>query len=130
MDKLPLKFDHTGEITPDLSATEKFYTEILGFTAGPVVESQDGEQKMQLFTRDEVKLEFIQPKRELTPSEIGLKHLAFTCPDIDAAFDLIVKQGGYKSWMKEPLIYENRKLFFFYGPGRALFEVMESPQES
>ncbi len=124
MDKFRLKLDHIGLITSDLTQVADFYENILGFKSEPVIEPEDRPQKMQYFQKDGYVLEFIQPFRELAPQETGMKHIAFTCILLDEAFAEI-KAKGYKMLMEEPLRFEDRRFFFFYGVNSTLIEFME-----
>lgn len=122
--KFNLKLDHVGSITEELEDVAYFYETILGFNTEPAMRFEERKQKMQYFSKDGYTLEFINPERELSADDIGFKHLAFTCNDLDNAF-AEVQSLGLKVLMPEPLRFEDRRFFFFKGPNKALIEFME-----
>jgi len=122
--KYNLKLDHIGSYAKNLDDISNFYEKVLGFEAKPAEKSEELKQEMQYFEKDGYVLEFICPERELEPSQLGFKHLAFTCNELDSVFAEI-KSLGYKTFMEEPLRYLDRRFFFFQAPNGALIEFME-----
>lgn len=93
-----LRIDHVAIICSNLEASRAFYADILGF---PVVSELDRpsrqSRKLDLLVPGGGRLELFSfpetPPRPSYPEACGLRHLAFTVSDIDAAITWLAQHG-------------------------------------
>lgn len=121
---------HIAIICSDYAVTRSFYVGILGF---PVVSEHDRAErqshKLNLRLPDGVELEIFSfphpPSRVTNPEACGLRHLALSVDDLDAAIVHLGAQGI----AVEPVRvdeYTNRRFTFFKDPDGLPIELYES----
>ena len=81
---------HIAIICSDYAVSKKFYTEVLGFRVlGEYYRSERKSYKLDLALGDRYMIELFSfpdpPQRVSRPEARGLRHLAFSVSDIDAA---------------------------------------------
>ena len=81
---------HIAIICSDYAVSKKFYTEVLGFTVlGEYYRAQRKSYKLDLALGDRYMVELFSfpdpPQRVSRPEARGLRHLAFSVIDMDAA---------------------------------------------
>ena len=92
------RFEHWTLVSSDLERTKRFYTEVLGLRviAETYREARDS-WKLDLELPDGTQIELFSfpdpPKRPSYPEACGLRHLAFTVPDMAAAVRLLEMKG-------------------------------------
>lgn len=120
---------HVAVLTNDYLKSKKFYTKILGFRILAEVYREekkswkldlaiDGIYQIELFSFPEFK------ERASFPEAKGLRHLAFSVPNVDDAF-LYLKANKVKV---EPIRvdeYTGKKFVFFYDPNNQPLELYE-----
>lgn len=85
-----LSFAHVALNCRDLAATERFYTELLGFRRARLIEL--GETQLVFLRLGDVRLELFQAEASTDrpdeaadgPAGVGVRHLAFQTDDVDA----------------------------------------------
>jgi glyoxylase I family protein len=85
-----LSFAHVALNCRDLSSTERFYTELLGFERGRVIDL--GATRIVFLRLGDVRLELFQAEPSTDrpdetadgPPGVGVRHLAFQTDDVDA----------------------------------------------
>lgn len=120
---------YVAVLTNDYLKSKKFYTKILGFRILAEVYREDkkswkldlaidGIYQIELFSFPEFK------ERASFPEAKGLRHLAFSLPNVDDAF-LYLKANKVKV---EPIRvdeYTGKKFVFFYDPNNQPLELYE-----
>jgi glyoxylase I family protein len=121
-----LGIDHVGIVTGNIQETAAFYTEHLGFTAGPVEEARDLKLKTLNLLSGRDKLELLEPESK-EGTTFGLRHIAFKCRNIEQVLEEISARN-LTLLHKSPLQYKNLKFFFCKAPDGVLLEFIEETQ--
>lgn len=120
---------HTAIICSDIDKSRHFYTEILGFTVIHEVYRQERDSyKIDLALGDHYVIELFSfpnpPTRPSRPEATGLRHLAFSVEDLDAAI-LHLAQNDV---LCEPVRvdpYTEKRFTFFSDPDDLPLELYE-----
>nr|WP_322624358.1 VOC family protein [uncultured Flavobacterium sp.] len=93
-----VKIHHTAIICGNYEVSKKFYTEVLGLTI--IAENYRPERdsyKLDLALNGDYVIELFSfpdaPTRPTRPEAIGLRHLAFQVPDIEATLQWLDEKG-------------------------------------
>ena len=121
---------HIAIICSSYEASKRFYTEILGFTIlGEYYRAERNSYKLDLALNDTYTLELFSfpapPARASGPEACGLRHLAFSVADIEAAVATLQKNGV----TPEPIRvdeYTGKRFTFFRDPDNLPLELYES----
>ncbi|GAB3804155.1 VOC family protein [Spirosoma humi] len=89
---------HIALICSDYETSKRFYTEILGLTIlGEYFRAERNSYKLDLALNGQYIIELFSfpnpPKRPSRPEALGLRHLAFAVPDLDAAIAHLNENG-------------------------------------
>lgn len=89
---------HIALICADYETSKRFYTEILGLTIlGEYFRAERNSYKLDLALNGQYIIELFSfpdpPKRPSRPEALGLRHLAFAVPDLDAAIAHLTENG-------------------------------------
>lgn len=89
---------HIALICSDYERSKRFYTQILGLTVlGEYFRAERNSYKLDLALNGQYIIELFSfpdpPKRPSRPEALGLRHLAFAVPNLDAAIDHLNKNG-------------------------------------
>jgi catechol 2,3-dioxygenase-like lactoylglutathione lyase family enzyme len=135
----PVEFsiDHTAISVSSLDASMHFYTEILGFTCGRIIDIPDGNGRIALLKKADFTIEMFQftdtrlpPDSERTLindlRKIGVKHIALRVNDIRTAAAYLQEHGV--EFINEPVkgargFYR----FFIKDPDGIPLELTEGP---
>ena len=115
---------HVAMATADLETTIKFYTEIVGLTAGPTPSSSRPLQWM--YAGENPVLHIFQPedeRAEFDSDVYGVAHFALQISDFDQAKAQLEKHGiDYAVNIMES---RNARQLFFDGPDEVRIELIE-----
>ncbi|RFS24007.1 VOC family protein [Chitinophaga silvatica] len=122
---------HIAIICSDYERSKRFYTEVLGFTiVREVYRAERDSWKLDLALNDLYIIELFSfpdpPPRASRPEACGLRHLAFSVKDIDAAILQLTK----KEIVTEPVRIDphtGQKFTFFSDPDGLPLELYEIP---
>lgn len=89
---------HIALICSDYETSKRFYTEILGLSIlGEYFRAERNSYKLDLALNGQYIIELFSfpnpPKRPSRPEALGLRHLAFAVPDLDAAIAHLNENG-------------------------------------
>ncbi|MCM3371965.1 VOC family protein [Bacillus velezensis] len=121
---------HIAIICSDYEKSKAFYTEILGF--GIIKETYRKEResyKLDLALDGEYAIELFSfpdpPERPTRPEAAGLRHLAFTVNDLEAAVRELKEKGvGTEPIRTDPLT--GKRFTFFFDPDKLPLELYEA----
>ena len=121
---------HVAIICSDYERSKRFYTELLGLT--PVRETwraERGSWKLDLAIPGGGQIELFSfpspPVRVSRPEACGLRHLAFTVPDVDIAASALCK-GGIAVEPERLDELTGKKFVFFADPDGLPIELYEA----
>jgi len=120
---------HIAIISSNYELSKRFYTDILGFTViNEVYRAERQSYKLDLALNGHYSIELFSfpnpPKRPSRPESVGLRHLAFAVPDIDAAIAHLNQHGV----VTEPIRIDEhtgRRFTFFADPDDLPLELYE-----
>ena len=120
---------HIALICSDYEASKRFYTDVLGLTVlGEYFRAERKSYKLDLALNGHYILELFSfpnpPKRPSRPEALGLRHLAFAVPDLDAAITHLTEKGV----VTEPIRVDGhtgRRFTFFSDPDDLPLEFYE-----
>lgn len=120
---------HVAIICSDYPASKRFYTEILPFSiVSEVYRAERKSWKLDLQIGDGTQIELFsfpdRPPRPSYPEARGLRHLAFSVPDIDAAVSSLSQNGV----VTEPIRIDpvtGQRFTFFADPDGLPLELYE-----
>ncbi|GAB3010738.1 VOC family protein [Spirosoma pulveris] len=89
---------HIALICSDYETSKRFYTDILGLSiVGEYFRAERNSYKLDLALNGQYIIELFSfpdpPKRPSRPEALGLRHLAFSVPDLDAAIAHLNRNG-------------------------------------
>jgi glyoxylase I family protein len=121
---------HIAIIVSDYETSKQFYTETLGFSVlGEYYRAERNSYKLDLALNGQYVIELFSfpdpPARPSRPEALGLRHLAFAVPDLDAAINHLNQQGV----LTEPVRtdeHTGRRFTFFADPDGLPLELYES----
>ncbi|AJC25764.1 VOC family protein [Bacillus velezensis] len=121
---------HIAIICSDYEKSKAFYTEILGF--GIIKETYRKEResyKLDLALNGVYAIELFSfpdpPERPTRPEAAGLRHLAFTVNDLEAAVRELKEKGvGTEPIRTDPLT--GKRFTFFFDPDKLPLELYEA----
>lgn len=91
------RLDNIGVAVRDLPQAYRFYTEVLGFEASPLVVEEGGFSArlgdMSLYIFTTTGLDHQQRNADLTTNPPGIDHIAFEAEDFEAAQAELVNRG-------------------------------------
>ena len=124
---------HVAIICADYETSKRFYTEILGLTLlSEVYRAERQSYKADLAVNGTYQIELFSfpnpPARPSRPEATGLRHLAFSVTDLDAAITHLNQQGV----TTEPIRvdeYTNRRFTFLADPDGLPLELYEEGEE-
>lgn len=120
---------HVALICSDYERSKAFYTQVLGFRVLHEVyrEARDS-WKLDLEVSPGVQLELFSfpspPPRPTRPEALGLRHLAFAVPDVDATV-LELQRRGVDTEPVRIDEYTGRRFTFFSDPDGLPLEIYE-----
>ncbi|HEY5752739.1 MAG TPA: VOC family protein [Chthoniobacterales bacterium] len=108
---------HVAIICSDYPASKRFYTEILPFSiVSEVYRAERQSWKLDLQIGDGAQIELFsfpeRPPRPSYPEARGLRHLAFSVPDIDAAVLSLTQKGVVTEPIRVDPVTGQRFTFF------------------
>ncbi len=119
---------HVAIITSDYARSKDFYTRILGFEIiretyraereSYKLDLQVGEAQIELFSFPK------PPARPSRPEACGLRHLAFTVPDLDQTRSQLLGHGLELEEIRIDLT-TGKRFFFFQDPDHLPLEIYE-----
>ena len=120
---------HIALICSDYNVSKRFYTEILGLSIlGEYYRAERQSYKLDLALNGQYIIELFSfpnpPKRPSRPEALGLRHLAFAVPDLDASIAHLNEQGV----LTEPVRtdeHTGRRFTFFADPDGLPLELYE-----
>lgn len=120
---------HVALIVADYQRSKRFYTEILGFRIeAENYRAERSSYKLDLVSESGIRIELFSfpnpPARPSRPEACGLRHLAFSVPDLDQALHHLGAAGiGFES----PRIdeYTGNRFVFFSDPDGLPLELYE-----
>ncbi|MBD2754118.1 SMU1112c/YaeR family gloxylase I-like metalloprotein [Spirosoma validum] len=121
---------HIAIICSDYEVSKRFYTEILGLSVlGEQYRAERQSYKLDLALNGHYVIELFSfpnpPKRPSRPEALGLRHLAFAVPDIDASVTHLTAHGV----VTEPIRVDEttgRRFTFFADPDDLPLELYEA----
>lgn len=145
----PLRFDHTGFITPDIEASVRFWEDVLGFEAQPIGERTNPwisdfmgvpEARVRLvhLFGHGTHIEFIAfDAPEDTPvaaraSQGNVAHVCLMTPDVDALRARILAGGGREQGRMVAItegVAKGRRGLYMMDPHGVLIEIVEAPRD-
>ncbi|AFJ63922.1 MULTISPECIES: VOC family protein [Bacillus] len=121
---------HIAIICSDYEKSKAFYTEILGFGIIKETYRKDrGSYKLDLALDGAYAIELFSfpdaPERPTRPEAAGLRHLAFTVNDLEAAVRELKEKGvGTEPIRTDPLT--GKRFTFFFDPDKLPLELYEA----
>ena len=120
---------HIAIICSDYERSKRFYTEVLGLQVVREVYRRERDSwKLDLSLNGTYVIELFSfpqpPPRPSRPEAMGLRHLAFSVPDVAAAIEDLTRKGVHT----EPVRideYTGRKFTFFTDPDGLPLELYE-----
>lgn len=121
---------HIAIIVSDYEKSKKFYTEILGFKIiNETYRTERDSYKLDLQVNKHTQIELFSfpnpPKRQSHPEATGLRHLAFSVPDINAIKDELISKGVEVEEIRIDGITD-KQFFFFADPDGLPIEIYEN----
>jgi glyoxylase I family protein len=120
---------HIAIICSDYQQSKKFYTQVLGFTVtAEHFRKERDSYKLDLALGGKYVIELFSfpdpPPRRSRPEACGLRHLAFSVPDIIAAIQWLEKMGvGFEPIRVDP--FTGKRFTFFNDPDLLPLELYE-----
>ena len=105
-----LRPDHFTIVTEDLDMTEAFYTELLGFTAGP--RPGFGFPGLWLYANDAAVLHVNQTTQMPNPRKGVLDHMAFRGKDVNSLLDRLTQADLKYRLLRTPDPWVQWQVFF------------------
>ena len=121
-----LRPDHFTILTDDLSATEAFYTNLLGFTVGPRPDFNF--PGLWLYINDTAILHVAYKDQMPNPRRGVLDHMAFRGEDINALLTTLKAAGVTYRTVRTPDPWDQWQVFF-EDPNQATVEIDFDGQE-
>lgn len=124
------KVHHIAIICSDYKKSKEFYTQILGFQIeNEIYRAERDSYKLDLSLDGNYLIELFSfpnpPARKTQPEATGLRHIAFSVENIDAAVkQLEASKIDVESIRIDP--YTNKRFTFFYDPDNLPIELYES----
>ncbi|MFS1185978.1 VOC family protein [Bacillus velezensis] len=121
---------HIAIICSDYEKSKAFYTEILGFgTIKETYRKDRGSYKLDLALDGAYAIELFSfpdpPERPTRPEAAGLRHLAFTVNDLEAAVRELKEKGIETEPIRtDPLT--GKRFTFFFDPDKLPLELYEA----
>lgn len=121
---------HAAIIASDYPRSRRFYTEVLGLEiVAEVYRAQRDSYKLDLRLPDGAQIELFSfpspPSRVSRPEACGLRHLAFSVPDLEAAVQSL-RQHGIEPEPVRVDEYTGKKFTFFADPDDLPLELYEA----
>jgi glyoxylase I family protein len=121
---------HAAIIASDYQRSRRFYTEVLGLEiVAEVYRAQRDSYKLDLRLPDGAQIELFSfpspPPRVSRPEACGLRHLAFSVPDLEAAVQSL-RQHGVEPEPVRVDEYTGKKFTFFADPDDLPLELYET----
>jgi len=121
---------HIAIICADYERSKRFYVDILGLTVlNEVYRAERQSYKLDLALSGQYVIELFSfpdpPRRPSRPEALGLRHLAFTLPDLDTAVAHLAVRGV----MTEPIRtdqHTGKRFTFFADPDGLPLELYEA----
>ncbi len=113
--------EHTAIATPDPAALARWYVDTLGFTI-----NYRGSTAVFVKAPDGTMIEFIAAEGERGPDTLkspGLRHLALTVDDFEAAFADLQRKGV--RFLGEPAESKGNKVVFFADPEGNILHLLQ-----
>ena len=118
-----MKLHHIGIHVEDLTKSEAFYGDILGFKKTGRIDTDS--LAISFMSFDNSSIELICHKKDPKEADANSAvHLAFCSDDVDADFSRLTALGVTPE-SAEPVCFEGGKLFFFRGPDGETIEFMK-----
>ncbi len=120
---------HIAIIVSDYETSKRFYTETLGFSVlGEYYRAERNSYKLDLALNGQYLIELFSfpnpPARPSRPEAVGLRHLAFSVPDLDAAIAHLNQQGVQTEPVRTDE-HTGRRFTFFADPDGLPLELYE-----
>jgi glyoxylase I family protein len=124
---------HVALICSDYQASKRFYTEVLGLQiVSEVHRAERNSYKLDLALPDGTQLELFSfpnpPPRPSYPEARGLRHLAFSVTDLDAAVTHLQSHGITVEPVRTDE-HTGKRFTFFADPDGLPLELYESPAD-
>lgn len=121
---------HIALICSDYETSKRFYTEILGLSIlGEYFRAERNSYKLDLALNGQYIIELFSfsnpPKRPSRPEALGLRHLAFAVPDLDAAIAYLTEHRVPTESVRVDQ-HTGRRFTFFADPDDLPLEFYES----
>lgn len=118
--------DHIGINTSDLTVSERFYKDVMGFEF--VGEIDLGGDYVAYFNAGDVRLELFRTDgscRVNTPpdEQMGLKHIAFSVDDIDEWAEILKRKGYKLTYGPETIAAISKRVLLFKAPDNVIIEL-------
>lgn len=120
---------HIAIIVSDYETSKRFYTETLGFSVlSEYYRTERNSYKLDLALNGQYLIELFSfsnpPARPSRPEAVGLRHLAFSVPDLDAAIAHLNQQGVQTEPVRTDE-HTGRRFTFFADPDGLPLELYE-----
>ncbi|SOD82918.1 SMU1112c/YaeR family gloxylase I-like metalloprotein [Spirosoma fluviale] len=120
---------HIALICSDYETSKRFYTEILGLSIlGEYFRAERNSYKLDLALNGQYIIELFSfpdpPKRPSRPEALGLRHLAFAVPDLDAAIAHL-NENGVETEPVRVDAHTSKRFTFFADPDDLPLEFYE-----
>jgi glyoxylase I family protein len=120
---------HIAIICSDYERSKRFYTEVLGLkVVQEVYRRERASWKLDLALGGTYVIELFSfpqpPPRPSRPEATGLRHLAFSTPDIEATIEDLARKGVHTEPVRTDK-YTGRKFTFFTDPDGLPLELYE-----
>ncbi|MDI6783414.1 MAG: VOC family protein [bacterium] len=126
-----IKIDHTAITCTDLTASLKFYTEVLGFTETDRLDFPENQMHLVYVEKNGDKIELFgydKPvetvSRKTDNPLVGFTHLALLVENLDQMVELL-KQKGIKFEVEPMDAKGNVRIAFFKDPDGNVIELIE-----
>lgn len=113
------RIDHVGLMVKDLSASIRFYQEVVGFELKGTLTHTNGVIQLAFLgfrESDETELELIQGYHDSLPAEGKVHHFAIHVEDIEAEFERIQSLDVKLIDQEITTLPNGHRYFFFEGP--------------
>lgn len=128
MRQFKIQADHTGMVTKNMDEAVRFYTEVMGYEVDSLKDLEASKLKCGLLSKDGHIIELLEPynKDEMPDGKFGLKHIAYSCENLDGLHEEL-KNRGY-TILTSPGPFSKGRFFFAADPDGAFVEFMEYMQ--
>lgn len=128
------RIHHVAVIASDYARSRDFYVRILGLgVVHEAFRADRGSHKLDLAVGGQCQIELFSfpgaPPRPTRPEACGLRHLAFTVPDLDAAIRHLTAQGVACEAVRTDE-FTGERFTFFPDPDGLPLELKESPRDA